>query len=125
MTSLHKDERRLASAVGTLIFIVFGLLLWAAQFLVAYGVNTLACKVWQSQWWSGAAISTATIVAVAVMAAYVMHTERVASLFGLPLVTARREGLLTTGRVVALLATLAILWTGISMAFIDSCVQGR
>lgn len=126
MTQLPRDERGpLASSVGTLVFIAFGALLWAAQFSVAYAVNTLACVIWQSPWWSYAVIAAATIAALGAMAAYVVRTQAFASLFGLSTEIARREGLIETGRAVALLATFAIVWTGVTMAFVDACAQGR
>lgn len=126
MTSLPNDHRGpVASSLGTLLFIAFGVVLWAAQFSVAYAINTFACVVGQSPSLSVAVVAAATIVALGTIAVYVLCTERAAVLFGLPLETARRDGLIKTGRLVALLATLAILWTGISIAFVSACMQGR
>lgn len=126
MTRLPSDERSpLASSVGTLLFIAFGALVWAAQFSVAYAVSTLACVVWQSPRWSYAVVASATIVALGMMALYVVRTQAFASLFGLPAVIAQREGLIETGRAVALLATFAIVWTGVTLGFVDACAQGR
>ena len=126
MTPLSNNDRRpVASAVGTLLFIAFGTVVWFAQFSVAYAVNTLACVVWQAPGWSDATIAAATLVALGVIAVYVLCTERTVVLFGLPLETAQREGLVKAGRIVALLATIAIVWTGLGVSFIAACAQSR
>jgi hypothetical protein len=107
------------------VFISAGLVIWVAQFAVAYAATTFACTVLLEPWWADFAVVVATVTAAISTAVYALLAARIAPQLGLPIATAKTERLIRTARTVALIALVAVVWTGSSIVFVEACAQGR
>jgi hypothetical protein len=124
MNANHKDPRhRSRMGIATLTLVFLGLLLWAAHFAGLQAVVATACQHWNSPLLATAGAVAATFAAVVAAATYYLQAAKFACWLGLPVQMARREGLIKAGRIVAIIAMIAMLWTGMGTALGDTCVH--
>lgn len=119
------DDGPTASVAGTLLFLIFGFVLWFAQFSIAYGATTLACAIWTSDAVADLAIGATTLAALALAGVYLVRGPWLASRFGLPSEPELRHQLVTAGRIAVAIAVVAILWTATTIAFLEACIPDR
>lgn len=112
------------STVGTLVFLLYGLLVWFAQFSAIYAAHTLACLSL-----AGAAVLSdvlalsATAAALLVLMLHLIWPHSVARLLGVPAETV--ESLRLAAQAMSALAGIAVLWSGAAILLVDACAQAR
>ena len=120
---MPRPAEREPSTVGTLVFLMWGLIVWGLQFTVLYLSHTWLCALGAQAAATGILSAILTIVAVVAIALVLLAPAWAGQLAGL------RQGdhahLLTIARAVALLSTVAALWTGATAAFVESCALAR
>lgn len=113
------------STPGTLIYLLFGPILWAIQLTVVYGGHTLVC----SQGGTAAAAHSMTLVVSAVIGiadlAFLLAPGAFARGLGLTRDMDARRAYERVAWVGGALALVAIVWTGTTVLVVDACLQGR
>lgn len=118
-------EKSGPSTVGTLLYILAGLLAWALQFTAVYGGHTLVCALGASPALASAMVIVVTAATAVALALFLLMQDRSAWFFGLHEDTAGRASYDTISRLVGFLSLVAILWTGATVFVLNSCIQGR
>jgi hypothetical protein len=127
MTELKElvQRQHQASAVGTLTYILFGLILWGLQLSAVYGGHTLICTSGLAGSLSQVMVLAVTAVAALVLFAFLIGQHAAARLFGLRDDTAGRRTYDRLSRIIGMLAMVAIIWTGGTALVVASCLQAR
>jgi hypothetical protein len=113
------------STLGTLVYILFGLIAWAVQLTLVYAGHTLACRLgWQAATADALVLGVSVVPAVAVVA-FLAAPAPFARWLGLHPGMDDRRVYDRFARAVAVLATVAILWTGATALLVTACTQGR
>ncbi len=113
------------STVGTLVYILFGLIVWAVQLTLVYGGHTLVCRLGWSPAWADAMVVGVSVVPAVAVVAVLAAPAPVARRLGLHPGMDDRRVYDRFARAVAALATVAILWTGATALVVSACTQGR
>jgi hypothetical protein len=120
---MRPTTQREPSTVGTLVFLMWGLIVWGLQFTALYLAHTWFCALGASTAATGILAAILTIIAVFAIAPVLLAPALMGKLVGL------RQGdsthLLTVARVVALLSTVAAIWTGAAVIVVDACALTR
>jgi len=111
------------STAGTLIFLMWGLIVWGLQFTVLYLAHTWFCALGASTAATGILAAILTMLAIVAIAPVLLAPARMARLAGLR--EADSAHLLTIARVVAFVSTVAAVWTGAAVVFVDACALTR
>jgi hypothetical protein len=114
-----------SSPVGTLIFIMWGMIVWGLQFTGAYVGHTFLCRVGADDYASDLLIAGLTIVALMALAAVGLFPERTATVAGVRLAGGDRRAIIRISRTIVGLATVAAIWTATGLFIVDACVGGR
>lgn len=120
---VHKS--RLAPAVGTLTYILFGPLLWSLQLTMVYGGHTLICTGGMPDAFGRLLVLAVSIALALVLVAFLFAHGAAARMFGLSGDTSGRLTYDRLSRLISYLALIAILWTGATALVVTACVQGR
>ena len=112
------------STLGTLAFILWGLIAWGLQFTTVYIGHTLLCALGAPPGMTDAAVAVLTAIAVIAILPVAAAPARAAALVGLK-PDEDTLHLIVIARAVALLSIVAALWTGATAIFIQACVLGR
>ena len=119
-----KTTDREPSTLGTLAFILWGLIGWGLQFTAVYVGHTWLCAIGASTGATGVAVAILTALAIAAILPVAISPGWAAALIGL-----RPEKdtlhLIHIARAVALLSIVASLWTGGVALFVNACELGR
>lgn len=114
-----------SSPVGTLIFIMWGMIVWGLQFTGAYVGHTFLCRVGADDTASDLMIAGLTIVALVALGAVGLFADRTATLAGVRLTDGDRRSIIRISRTIVGLATIAAIWTAAGLFIVDACVGGR
>ena len=113
------------STVGTLVYILFGLIMWALQFTVLYGGHTLVCSQGGTPATGDWLVYSASIVPGAIVLAFLVAQSAFARVLGLTGDMEDRRIYDRFAWFVALLSWFAIIWTGSTALVLMACTQGR
>jgi hypothetical protein len=113
------------STVGTLTYIMFGLLLWVLQLTVIYGGHVLVCSRSAPAELAGWIVYGATAVAALLLLGFVVWQSRAARLLGLTSAMADRRTYDRIALMIGALSGIAILWTGATAIVVTACEQAR
>jgi hypothetical protein len=113
------------STLGTLVYILFGLIVWAAQLTLVYLGHTLACRLGWPLQAADVLVLGGSIALAAIVIAFLAAPAPVARRLGLPPGMEDRRVYDRFARAIALLAAVAILWTGATALLVAACTQGR
>lgn len=114
------DPARISTA-GAILFLLWGLLIWGAQFTAVYLGHTLACLRGGGPDASGGIVAIATAVAVVAILPLVVLPGAAANIAKLRREDEGTAQLVDIARWVGLLALVATLWTGAAMFFVRAC----
>lgn len=120
--SAQQVSSREPSAVGTLVYLMAGLIVWGVQFTAVYGGHVLLCL--------GSAVLpvvfvlAATLLAVAALAAFLLWQDRAAALLGVGNGD-WRASCDRIARIIAVLSVVAVIWSGLTVFFLESCALAR
>jgi hypothetical protein len=121
---MRPATEREPSTVGTLVFLMWGLIVWGLQFTATYVAHTLFCALGAPASATDILAAGLTVVAVVLILPLLLapaRTGRFAGLRGEP----DHAHLLTIARVIALLSAVAVVWTGVTAAFVEACALAR
>lgn len=118
-------ERSQPSTLAVLVFILWGLIVWGLQFTVIYVLHTWFCALGATATAAGAASAVLTALAVVLILPVAVMPGRLARRAALRPEDADASHLMVIARGVALLSIVAALWTGGTVAFLQSCALGR
>jgi hypothetical protein len=107
--------------VGTLVYILFGLIVWSAQFAAIYMAHTIVCTVGASVTIAPTAVVVASIVAVVAIVLAMANRIRFAAALGLPADAAGRVSYDSMFRLIALISIVAICWSAASAFIVSAC----
>lgn len=111
------------STVGTLVFLMWGLIVWGLQFTALYLSHTWFCALGERAAATGILTAVLTVAAIVAILPALLAPARVGKLVGL------REDdsphLLLIARAVALLSTVAAIWTGATVIIVPACALAR
>jgi hypothetical protein len=115
---------RHGKAVATLLYLLFGPLVWAAHLTIGYGAHTLACAKGGGPALAAWIVSAATAVGVAILIGamvYAVGRRRAAQAADEPVRRFEHDvmGLL------ALLSTAGVVWGGATVLFVSPCMMLR
>lgn len=113
------------STTGTLFYLLFGLIVWAAQLTLLYGAHTLVCALGASTAINTVIVGSVTIIAAAALLLLLLFQNRAARICGLPPRAEDRGTYDAITRTVCLLSLIAVFWTGMTAVIIEACAQGR
>jgi len=113
-----------ASFWGTLVYILAGPILWAVQFTLIYAGHTAACLPGAPESLAIPVVAVPTAVAALAAVVFITRHGDFARMLGAP-APPRAAALHAIARITALLALVAVIWSGIGLALIDSCLAGR
>lgn len=109
------------STVGTLVYMLFGLIVWAVQFTTIYMTHTLVCTVGAP----GAIASTLVVVVSAATAIglvfALVRTDKLAVALGVNADAAGRTTYDGVFRILAILSVIAIVWTAATAFVVMAC----
>lgn len=118
-------RRREPSTIGTLVFLLWGLIVWGLQFTAIYLGHTWFCALGAAP---AATIALAAILTAAAAAAILpvaWAPSRPAALVGLDRPDDDLRHLLLIARTVALLSIVAAVWTGAAAIAVGACELAR
>ncbi len=116
-----RSVRQNSSTLGTMIFILWGVIVWFLHLSAIYLAHTLLCALETRPTLIMTVIVWATVVALAAIAPIIIAPQRVANLTRLPRSNADGHHVVSIARFVAVLSLVAVLWSGATMVFVDSC----
>jgi hypothetical protein len=120
----HDDHPR-PSAVGTIVYLILGPILWAVQLTVIYGGSTLLCVTGVPPGASTALVALTTAAAFIAGAGAMLFRATVARWFGVSPGAEGRSTLDALARLLDLLSLVAILWTGSAAVVLQACIVAR
>lgn len=118
-------RRREPSTIGTLVFVLWGLVVWGLQFTAMYLGHTWFCALGASLGTTTALAAILTAVAVAAILPVAWAPSRPAALAGLDSRDDDPRHLILMARAVALLSIIAALWTGGAAIVVGACELAR
>lgn len=118
-------RRREPSTVGTILFVLWGPLVWGLQFTAVYVGHTWICATGMGASASDVLVATATAIAVALIAPVIVMPERVGRLARLDAGEPNAAYLAAIARLLAMLSLFAALWVGAVAFFIQACALAR
>ena len=114
-----------SSTIGTLVFLLWGLIVWGLQFSASYIGHTWLCAIGAPPLASNLLVGGLAAIAVVLLLPAVFASQRLATLAGIKGDDRDRVGLHTISRAIAALSTVAALWTTAGGLLLQACVQGR
>jgi hypothetical protein len=120
MSQRTPGELRRPSTVGTLVYLLFGLIVWAAHFTIVYGAHASMCANGFSNDSIVAVILVATGLAIALL---VVSLFSRASLSALALRGRVRDEVTywKISRLVILVSIGAVAWSGVTISIVTAC----
>jgi hypothetical protein len=111
--------------IGSIVYLLFGLIVWSIHLTVIYGGHTLLCTGGLSSDWSTRLIVGATVLAALATAAALLAQDRLAAILGLSRESSGRGTLVSIARLLNVLALVAIVWSGGTAAVLEACAPAR
>ncbi|MGK9235093.1 hypothetical protein KXS07_25765 [Inquilinus limosus] len=118
-------RRREPSTLGTLAFLMWGLVVWGLQFTAIYLGHAWLCALGAPAGATAVLAAVLTVLAVAAILPVAWSPARPAALAGIGAPAGDPRHLMAIARAVALLSIVAALWTGAAAAFVDACAPAR
>ncbi|WP_159590963.1 hypothetical protein [Chelativorans xinjiangense] len=112
---------RQSSTLGTLCYLLAGLLMWGIQFTFVYVVHTLMCRFGAPPSLVSGLVLAITGVAVLVVLAFLVWQKPTARLLGLPADVEDRATYDFIARLMAVLGMAAVIWTGLTAFLLSAC----
>ncbi|MBP7338965.1 hypothetical protein [Niveispirillum sp.] len=113
------------SITRTLLFLLWGPIVWGVQFTLSYGGHTLLCAQGASpvaSQWGLAGLALLALIAIAPVA---FRSGAVAARLGV-LPTGGEGGFVVlVARLAAILSLIAVPWTAAGALMLQACIQGR
>jgi hypothetical protein len=122
---MFPPERSQPSTLGTLVFILWGLIVWGLQFTAIYVGHTWVCALGIPAASTGVVSVVLTALAIALILPVAIAPARAAGIVALRREDTDSTHLIVIARTVAQLSIVAALWTGGTAAFVQSCALGR
>lgn len=113
------------STTGTLLYLMFGLLVWAAHLTIIYGGHTLLCALGFPPQASDWLVIVTTAGAALAIAFFLARQKWWAQMLALPPDGHPDRPLDLIAHLAAVLSLVAVIWAGAAVAFVASCAQGR
>lgn len=113
------------STLGTLVYILWGLIVWGLQFTAVYVGHTWICALGVPGAATEVLTAVLTALAVVLILPVALAPGRVARVAALRPEDADAKHLILVARVIAILSIVAALWTGATAGFLQSCALGR
>ncbi|MFV3127277.1 hypothetical protein [Niveispirillum sp. KHB5.9] len=113
-------EDPLPSITRTLLFLLWGPIVWGVQFTFSYGGHTLLCAQDAPPDASRWLVGVLALLALTAIAPVALRCQAVATWAGV-------EGgfVITIARLVAILSLIAVPWTATGALLLQACVMGR
>lgn len=121
----HRLRVATSSPVGTLVFILWGMIVWGLQFSASYAGHTLLCRIGAPAEAAPILVAALAIVSVAAIAPVAFFPHAMARIARIIMTDADRAHILTIGRVIAILSIIAAIWTASGIFLIGQCELGR
>jgi hypothetical protein len=115
------------STLGTLVFLLWGLIVWGLQFTALYVLHTWFCALGAPGSATVVVSGALTAIAVALIAPVALAPASAGRMRPVGLRRDDSDGrhLVLIARVVGILAIVAALWSGATVAFVQACALGR
>jgi len=107
--------------VGTLVYLLFGLIVWSVQFAAIYMVHTIVCTVGAPGIFASTAVVVASVVAVTAIVLAMANRIRLAAALRLPADAAGRARYDAMFRLIAILSIIAIAWSAAGAFIVAAC----
>lgn len=120
---MRPATEREPSTVGTLVFLMWGLIVWGLQFTATYVAHTLFCALGATSAATGILTAGLTVLAVILILPPLVAPARTGRLVGLR--EPDHSHLLTIARLIALLSAVAAVWTGMTVGLVEACAMAR
>lgn len=115
-----------SSALGTLVFLLWGLIAWGLQFTAVYVGHTWLCAMGAAPALGDLMVAALTALAIAAILPVAVAPSRMAGLAGFRITDLEdARSLFLIARAIALLSLLAAAWTGVTAAFVQACELAR
>lgn len=114
-----------SSPIGTLVFILWGMIVWGLQFTAAYVGHTALCRIGDGESAVDLFVAAITVVALVGLAVVGLLPEQAARLAGVRLHNEDRRPILAISRIIVGLATVAVIWTASGTLLLEPCIAGR
>lgn len=113
------------STIGTLVFILWGLIVWGLQLTSVYVGHTWFCALGSPT--SATAILSAalTLLAIAAILPVLLAPAWSAAFAGLREDRQDDRHLMAAARIIAVLSFIAAIWTGATAIFVQACELSR
>lgn len=125
MTPENISPRRDPSTIATIVFLLWGLIIWGLQFSITYIGHTWLCARGGGETASTVLIGGATVLALGLIAPVVAAPERLSSAARLEPGKPDTVALITIARLIGILSAIAAIWTGATAAIVQACVAIR
>jgi hypothetical protein len=121
---------RTGSTFGTILFVLFGPLVWAGHLLVVYGGHASFCEFGMHRLFGLPIIPTllaaATVAALVLLAAGLLWPDRVRAVFRAGADVGEETGWLTMlMRLLTGLSLLGVAYAGVAILLVPNCLQLR
>lgn len=118
------SDRAPPSTLGTLVYILWGPIGWGGQLTLVYVGHTVFCALGATPL-VDVLIGLATAFAMASIAPIILAPTWPGALVRLHPQDADAGSLMVIARWLAVLASLAVLWTGATLLLVDACMFAR
>ena len=125
MTQDIPAPRRDPSTIATMLFLLWGLIVWGLQFSLVYVGHTFLCALGGQEHTSSILVGTATVFSVALIAPIVITPVQVSRLTGLERQRPDTNAIITIARLIGALSLIAAIWTGSAALIVQACVSLR
>lgn len=125
MTQDFPSPRRGPSTIATMLFLLWGLIVWGLQFSLVYVGHTFLCGLGGQEHASSILVGTATVFSVALIAPIVIAPVQVSRLTGLERQRPDTNAIITIARLIGALSLIAAIWTGSAALIVQACVSLR
>jgi hypothetical protein len=116
---------RRPSTIATIVFLLWGLIVWGLQFSFVYVGHTWLCALgWQDEA-SLILVGVATVLSATLIAPVVFAPARLSRLTGLERQGADARSLHTIARLIGVLSLVAVVWTGAAALIVQACSSLR
>jgi hypothetical protein len=121
----HRLRGQTSHPVGTLVFLLWGLIMWGSQFTASYSLHTLFCRLHIPDGIGDFTIGLLAAFAVAAIVPAVVASKHLSKMLRVRVKGEDRQVLIKIGQLIAGLSLVASVWTAAGLIFVEACAQGR
>ncbi|WEX10192.1 hypothetical protein [Chelativorans sp. AA-79] len=114
-----------AGAVAVLLYITVGLFLWGLHLTIVYAAHTAICALAAAPAAATVTIAAVTVLLALPLAAILFNQRRFARLLGIGETVTEPRIYDAISFFVNLLSLVGILWSGLAVAMLSSCILAR